>query len=163
MLTRSSYARTCYRLRFHHGVFDDYAATAMDTRRTTCHRNCGSDWDLRLFKLESDRHCCGSFHQLFSYLRRAPVGTLITENAPTDETAVDAGATESLVRNSEKTGDWPSYNKSLTSERYSRLSEINTGNIQSLKVLCTYDTHQFTGFEFRPDHGGWCSHWNHGA
>lgn len=119
----------------------------MDTRRTTCHRNCGSDWDLRLFKLESDRHCCGSFHQLFSYLRRAPVGTLITENAPTDETAVDAGATESLVRNSEKTGDWPSYNKSLTSERYSRLSEINTGNIQSLKVLCTYDTHQFTGFE----------------
>lgn len=62
----------------------------------------------------------------------APDGTLITENAPTDETAVDAGAPESFVRDSEKKGDWPSYNKSLTSERYSRLSEINTGNIQKI-------------------------------
>ncbi|HEX4617472.1 MAG TPA: PQQ-binding-like beta-propeller repeat protein [Stellaceae bacterium] len=44
-------------------------------------------------------------------------------------------------------GDWPSYNKTLTSERYSQLSEINRKNIGKLKVLCTYDVDQFTAFE----------------
>jgi len=36
--------------------------------------------------------------------------------------------------------DWPSYNKTLTSERFSDLSQINTKNVGKLKVLCTYDT-----------------------
>jgi len=31
-------------------------------------------------------------------------------------------------------GDWPSYNRTLTSERYSPLSQINTNNAKSLKV-----------------------------
>ena len=44
-------------------------------------------------------------------------------------------------------GDWPSYNKTLTSERYSQLGEINVGNVRGLKILCTYDTRQFTSFE----------------
>ena len=44
-------------------------------------------------------------------------------------------------------GDWPSYNKTLTSERYSQLSQINTTNVGKLKVLCTYDTGQYTSFE----------------
>jgi alcohol dehydrogenase (cytochrome c) len=44
-------------------------------------------------------------------------------------------------------GDWPSYNKTLTSERFSDLSQINTQNVGKLKVLCTYDTRQFTSFE----------------
>jgi alcohol dehydrogenase (cytochrome c) len=35
-------------------------------------------------------------------------------------------------------GDWPSYNKTLTSEGFSPLSEINTKNVGKLKVLCTY-------------------------
>ena len=35
--------------------------------------------------------------------------------------------------------DWPSYNRTLTSERYSPLSQINTKNAGKLRVLCTYD------------------------
>ena len=44
-------------------------------------------------------------------------------------------------------GDWPSYNRTLTSERYSQLSQINTKNVGKLKVLCTYDVDQFAAFE----------------
>ena len=44
-------------------------------------------------------------------------------------------------------GAWPSYNKTLTSERYSQLAEINASNVSRLKVLCTYDTGQYTSFE----------------
>jgi len=44
-------------------------------------------------------------------------------------------------------GDWPSYNRTPTSQRYSPLNQINTTNVGQLKVLCTYDTHQFTSFE----------------
>ena len=43
--------------------------------------------------------------------------------------------------------DWPSYNRTLTSERYSQLSEINTENVGKLKVLCTYDVDEYTAFE----------------
>ena len=43
--------------------------------------------------------------------------------------------------------DWPSYNRTLTSERYSQLSEINTKNAGKLKVLCTYDVDDYTAFE----------------
>ena len=44
-------------------------------------------------------------------------------------------------------GDWPSYNRTLTSERYAPLAEINAGAIGKLKVLCTYDTKQYSSFE----------------
>src|ERR1700741_1292204 len=54
--------------------------------------------------------------------------------------------TASLLPNT-TTGDWPSYNKTLTSERYSQLSQINTKNIGKLKVLCTYEVDQFAAFE----------------
>ena len=43
--------------------------------------------------------------------------------------------------------DWPSYNRTLTSERYSPLAEINAKTVGKLKVLCTYDTKQYTSFE----------------
>lgn len=39
-------------------------------------------------------------------------------------------------------GDWRSYNKTLTSE----LNQINRDNVGKLKILCTYDTGQYTGF-----------------
>jgi alcohol dehydrogenase (cytochrome c) len=35
------------------------------------------------------------------------------------------------------TADWPSDNKTLTSERFSDLGLINTKNVAKLKVLCT--------------------------
>jgi alcohol dehydrogenase (cytochrome c) len=44
-------------------------------------------------------------------------------------------------------GDWPNYNRTHTSERYSQLSLINTKNVGKLKVLCTYDVKQFAAFE----------------
>jgi alcohol dehydrogenase (cytochrome c) len=44
-------------------------------------------------------------------------------------------------------GDWPSYNRTLTSERFADLSQINTKNVAHLKVLCTYDTWRLTAFE----------------
>ncbi len=43
--------------------------------------------------------------------------------------------------------DWPSYNRTLNSQRYSPLSQINAKNVGKLKVLCTYDTNQFASFE----------------
>jgi alcohol dehydrogenase (cytochrome c) len=43
--------------------------------------------------------------------------------------------------------DWPSYNRTLTSERYSTLDQINVRNVANLKVVCTYDTKQETGFD----------------
>jgi alcohol dehydrogenase (cytochrome c) len=55
---------------------------------------------------------------------------------PAEATAASASA-----------GDRPSYNKTLTSERYSQLSRINTKNADKLKVLCTYDVGQFDAFE----------------
>jgi alcohol dehydrogenase (cytochrome c) len=44
-------------------------------------------------------------------------------------------------------GDWPSYNRTPSSQRFSPLTQINAKNVGQLKVLCTYDTHQFTSFE----------------
>jgi alcohol dehydrogenase (cytochrome c) len=47
-------------------------------------------------------------------------------------------------------GSWPSYNRTLTSQRYSPLSQINTQTVRGLKVLCTYDTHVRETFETGP-------------
>ena len=44
-------------------------------------------------------------------------------------------------------GDWPSYNRTPTSQRYSPLDQINTKNVGNLKVLCTYDLGTITAFE----------------
>src|SRR5262245_46614978 len=44
-------------------------------------------------------------------------------------------------------GDWPSYNRTPTSQRFSPLAQINTKNVGNLKVLCTYDLGEFTAFE----------------
>src|SRR5215467_13273733 len=35
--------------------------------------------------------------------------------------------------------DWPSYNRTLTSERYVPLDQINKSNVSRLKVVCVYD------------------------
>jgi alcohol dehydrogenase (cytochrome c) len=43
--------------------------------------------------------------------------------------------------------DWKSYNRTLTSERFVALDAINTGNIKGLKILCSYDTREQTGFQ----------------
>jgi len=43
--------------------------------------------------------------------------------------------------------DWPSYNRTLTSERFAGLDTINRKNVGTLKVLCSYDTGEQTGFQ----------------
>lgn len=43
--------------------------------------------------------------------------------------------------------DWPSYNNTLTSERYVNLDAIDAKNVAGLKVLCSFDTGEQTGFQ----------------
>jgi alcohol dehydrogenase (cytochrome c) len=80
----------------------------------------------------------------------APAGTITTETASHSggtHVVTRQAATEEKSPASEATdGDWPSYNKTLTSNRFSDLTQINTANAPKLKVLCTYDTGQYTGF-----------------
>lgn len=53
----------------------------------------------------------------------------------------------SLPAHADGAVDWPSYNRTLTSERFVPLDAINRKNVAGLKVLCTYDTGQQTGFQ----------------
>ena len=74
----------------------------------------------------------------------APAGTISTEQAP--GTAATAPPLLAAPQASAADADWPSYNKTLTSNRFSALAQINRNNVGSLKILCTYDTGQYTGF-----------------
>ena len=80
-----------------------------------------------------------------NYLRylNAPKGELTVETAPGFDGANSAAAARSPPPDD---GLWPSYNKTLDSNRFSSLTEINRENADRLKVLCTYDTHQYIGF-----------------
>ena len=75
----------------------------------------------------------------------APAGTLETETAPAQNGGV-APQSAATASASPESGDWPSYNKTLTSNRFSGLNQINRDNAGKLKVLCTYDTGVYTGF-----------------
>ena len=79
-----------------------------------------------------------------NYVRylNAPRGELTVETAEGFD-AANTGPARSLPPDD---GLWPSYNKTLTSDRFSSLNEINRENAGQLKVLCTYDTGQYTGF-----------------
>ena len=78
-----------------------------------------------------------------------PPGTTTTElNAAYK--AAEAGAASPAAdapSASATTGDWPSYNRTVASDRYSPLSEINAKNVGQLKVLCTYDVGEYSAFE----------------
>ena len=86
----------------------------------------------------------------------APPGATTTELNPAYKAsaAVSPSAPVAAPLSKAGAGDWPSYNKTLTSERYSELGEINTKNVGKLKILCTYDVGEYTAFEVQPDHGG---------
>lgn len=72
-----------------------------------------------------------------------PAGTLDVETNPDAAASVDNAA----AAPAETTGDWPSYNRTLTSNRFSGLDQIDTSNVAQLKVVCTYDTGQIVAFE----------------
>ena len=78
-----------------------------------------------------------------NYVRymNAPAGTLTTEQGGPETANAATGQAPAGDQ-----GDWPSYNKTLTSNRFSGLDQITRENVGSLAVLCTYDTHQYTGF-----------------
>jgi alcohol dehydrogenase (cytochrome c) len=46
--------------------------------------------------------------------------------------------------------DWPSYNRTLTSERYAPFDQINRTNVARLKPLCVYDLNVDSSFQTGP-------------
>ncbi len=46
--------------------------------------------------------------------------------------------------------DWPSYNRTLSSERYAPFDDINRGNVANLRQVCVYDFGMQTEFETGP-------------
>src|ERR1700690_4505264 len=43
--------------------------------------------------------------------------------------------------------DWPTYNRTLTTDRYATLETIDNKNVIGLKVLCTFDTGEQVSFQ----------------
>jgi alcohol dehydrogenase (cytochrome c) len=43
--------------------------------------------------------------------------------------------------------DWPSYNRTLTSDRYATLEKIDNKNVTGLKVICSFDTGEQMSFQ----------------
>jgi alcohol dehydrogenase (cytochrome c) len=78
-----------------------------------------------------------------------PPGTLTVEVNPG---FTGSGTHRAQGENAESAdGDsWPSYNRTLTSERYSPLDAINVRTVRDLKVLCSYDTRLRESFESGP-------------
>jgi alcohol dehydrogenase (cytochrome c) len=84
-----------------------------------------------------------------NYIRSwgAPPGATTTEQNPAYKDAAPAPARSVVAAPNAGGDDWPTYNRTLTSERYSPLAEINAKTVRNLKILCTYDTKQYTSFE----------------
>ena len=81
----------------------------------------------------------------------APAGTITSEVSQTFKAGAERSASESAATPPSNAttrieDDWPSYNKTLTSNRFSQLTQIDRANVGKLKILCTYDTGQYTGF-----------------
>ena len=80
----------------------------------------------------------------------APAGTVSTETNPAYKAPAAVASSSpptDPVWPGAAVGDWPSYNRTPSSQRYSPLTQINTKNVANLKVLCTYDLHTMTAFE----------------
>lgn len=72
----------------------------------------------------------------------APAGTLTTETNPAARVTIDAAAGAG-----DAATDWPSYNRTLDSRRFSPLAQIDRADAGRLAVLCTYDTGLHTSFQ----------------
>ena len=60
----------------------------------------------------------------------APAGTATTESNAAYKSVAAVAPSAAAPSPSDTAADWPSYNRTLTSERYSQLSEINTKNVR---------------------------------
>jgi alcohol dehydrogenase (cytochrome c) len=78
-----------------------------------------------------------------------PPGTLMVE---VNQGFTGSGTQRAPGENAQSSdgGSWPSYNRTLTSERYSPLDTINVRTVRDLKVLCIYDTRLRESFETGP-------------
>jgi len=65
--------------------------------------------------------------------------------------AVAIGTVVGAVRAADTVStDWPSYNRTLTSDRYAPLDQINRGNVARLKQLCVFDLDVDVSFQAGP-------------
>jgi alcohol dehydrogenase (cytochrome c) len=92
------------------------------------------------------------FGMAVNYVRTldAPAGTLVVEAAgaePTRDIASADGPASAALPQSPVASDWPSYNGTLKSERHSPLGQIDAANAAELKVLCVYDTKEYSSFQ----------------
>lgn len=80
-----------------------------------------------------------------------PTGTLTLETAPNfipdQNNTKQTGQTSDTSPANQTSHDWPSFNRTLTGERFTPLTEINNDSVHSLKVLCSYDTGQYSIFQ----------------
>jgi alcohol dehydrogenase (cytochrome c) len=84
-----------------------------------------------------------------------PQGSAVVEvrgdAIPATAGTVTAAATSLVVNARASDGEgWPSFNRTLTSQRYSPLGQINTQTVRGLKVLCSYDTRLRESFQTGP-------------
>jgi alcohol dehydrogenase (cytochrome c) len=91
----------------------------------------------------------GGIARNYALTLSTPAGTVNTESNPAYQTvaAGAAPAPSDVAWPNAAAGDWPSYNRTPTSQRYSPLDQINTKTVGKLKALCTYDVNEFTSFE----------------
>ena len=89
----------------------------------------------------------GGLSRNFLITLNAPAGTTNTESNAEYQAPTAVGANADTESSEAASADWPSYNRTVTSQRFSQLRQINTKNVAQLKVLCTYDTHQLAAFE----------------
>ncbi|MGO9946125.1 MAG: PQQ-binding-like beta-propeller repeat protein [Steroidobacteraceae bacterium] len=90
----------------------------------------------------------GGLTRAYLLTLNSPAGTLITESNSAYQAPVAAPAATPVPSDpTSASTDWPSYNRTVGSQRYSTLNQINTKNAGKLKVLCTYDTHSIAAFE----------------
>jgi alcohol dehydrogenase (cytochrome c) len=85
-----------------------------------------------------------------NYIRHvgAPAGSIEIENAPPTASGVSiASATRTGDGAAGITKEWPTFNGSLDSRRFSALDQINRSNVDSLKILCTYDTKEYSSIQ----------------
>jgi alcohol dehydrogenase (cytochrome c) len=77
----------------------------------------------------------------------SPAGTISTETNAAYQPPAAAAPTAEPAAADAAAGDWPSYNRTVSSQRFSQLNQITTKNVGQLKVLCTYDTGSLAAFE----------------
>jgi alcohol dehydrogenase (cytochrome c) len=78
--------------------------------------------------------------------RDNPLGTLVLESHGTAEPWKKSDE----PRGADDLTSWPAFNRTLTSERFAPIDQINVDNVHSLKPLCAFDTHLRENYESGP-------------